>query len=182
MKQGELHVLCNVPEWKPLGSMLDLFQFSDIIVYDSKTLNNLQIFEKAMEPIYYMLPFILLEVGFSPLKYKDLPNMSPFVCKRLLPTQVPQTKKRYLKFIIQFLVFCFILVTKIKKTYLVINVACSGDCGIYAIKYLEYLIADKGLDAVKDEHMRFQQKKLCVDLFYNNLASQVVIYNFLIVQ
>ena len=82
--------LCIVLEYKPLSSIPDLFWFMGYhSVWFRSKLNNLHIFDKAMEPICYMLPFLLLNVGFSPLKYKDLANMSPFFCKRLLPAQVP---------------------------------------------------------------------------------------------
>ena len=46
---------------------------------------------------------------------------------------------------------------------------CNGDCGIYVIKHLEYLIAEKDLLEVVDKNMRFWREKLCVDIFYHNL-------------
>lgn len=46
---------------------------------------------------------------------------------------------------------------------------CSGDCGIYAIKHLEYLLAKLPLDDVVDQNIQFCRDKLCVDLFYHHL-------------
>ncbi|XP_062117772.1 uncharacterized protein LOC133831485 [Humulus lupulus] len=45
----------------------------------------------------------------------------------------------------------------------------SGDCGVYVIKHLEYLLAKKPLSEVNDDNMDFFRKKTCVDLFYHNL-------------
>ncbi|XP_062085260.1 uncharacterized protein LOC133791349 [Humulus lupulus] len=45
----------------------------------------------------------------------------------------------------------------------------SGDCGVYVIKHLEYLLAKKSLSEVNDDNMDFFRKKTCVDLFYHNL-------------
>ena len=45
----------------------------------------------------------------------------------------------------------------------------NGDYGIYVIKHLEHLIANKSLTNVVDMHMCFWREKLYVDLFYNNL-------------
>ena len=71
------------------------FSSWDITVYDSnQSLNSVERFEATMEPMCYMPLRLLRENGFNPCKYKDLSTLAPFVCKRLLPTRVPQTKKR----------------------------------------------------------------------------------------
>ncbi|PON31510.1 Ulp1 protease family, C-terminal catalytic domain containing protein [Parasponia andersonii] len=47
--------------------------------------------------------------------------------------------------------------------------AKSGDCGIFVVKHLEYLLADIPLSNVVDDVMKHSRQKLCVDLFYKNI-------------
>ena len=42
-----------------------------------------------------------------------------------------------------------------RKSYQIQTLSCSGDCGIFALKHLEYLIADKELPDVVDKNMIF---------------------------
>ena len=49
------------------------------------------------------------------------------------------------------------------------SLSCNDDYGIYVIKHLEHLIANKPLTNMVDLHMCVWMEKLCIDLFYNNL-------------
>ena len=71
------------------------FRSQDIKVYDSdKSLNSVEKFKVAIEPICHMLPGLLCESKFNPHKYKNLSTLALFIYKRLLPATIPQTKKR----------------------------------------------------------------------------------------
>ncbi|RYE04983.1 MAG: hypothetical protein EOP33_07880 [Rickettsiaceae bacterium] len=46
---------------------------------------------------------------------------------------------------------------------------CSGDCGMFALKYVEHVVLNESFDTLQSENMRMFRKKWCVDLFYNHL-------------
>lgn len=46
---------------------------------------------------------------------------------------------------------------------------CSGDCGMYAIKYVEHLMAGLKLDTIIDDNMELFRQKWCTDLFYRDV-------------
>ncbi|XP_062079045.1 uncharacterized protein LOC133783573 [Humulus lupulus] len=45
----------------------------------------------------------------------------------------------------------------------------SGDCGVYAIKYIEHLMVGLPLEAICDENMEVFRNKWTTDLWYQNL-------------
>ena len=45
---------------------------------------------------------------------------------------------------------------------------CSGDCGVYVLKFLEFLISKKNIMDVNDANMEFFRRQLTVDLFFHN--------------
>ncbi|KAM6548176.1 hypothetical protein CsatB_019852 [Cannabis sativa] len=46
----------------------------------------------------------------------------------------------------------------------------SGDCGVYALEYIEHLMLNRSLDNITDDNMRMFRDRWCVDLFYQNLT------------
>ncbi|XP_060969515.1 uncharacterized protein LOC115713230 [Cannabis sativa] len=46
----------------------------------------------------------------------------------------------------------------------------SGDCGVYALEYIEHLMLNRSLDNITDDSMRMFRDRWCVDLFYQNLT------------
>ncbi|XP_060973197.1 uncharacterized protein LOC133038834 [Cannabis sativa] len=44
----------------------------------------------------------------------------------------------------------------------------SGDCGVYALEYIEHLMLNRSLDNITDDSMRMFRDRWCVDLFYQN--------------
>ena len=55
------------------------------------------------------------------------------------------------------------------KSILCINfvvLSFSGDCGMFAIKYVEHILVDAGFDTLLSENMRTFRKKWSTDLFF----------------
>ena len=69
----------------------------------------------------------------------------------------------------------------------VVMIFCSGDCGMYAIKYIEHLLCGLPLDTIINDNMSLFRKKWSVDLWYQDatpwvfLGCAICIYIFWLV-
>ena len=124
-------------------------------------------FENKMSRWGKMLPYLIQSSGLLSHR-KDVQLQAEkvhFEFTRLGTEKVPQTKTRYNSVNHIYIANNHYGLPIIKKLYFL----CSGDCGVYVIKHLEYLLAKKPLSEVNDNNMDFFRKKTCLDLFYHNL-------------
>ena len=136
-------------------------------MYDSnQNMNSNEALEAAMEPMCTMLPNYCMSLDLTHKNTRTLQHVRRLFSKGYTHHKSNKEKKKRVTPMYVLLHIVYILFRR--KTYQIQTLPCSGDCGIFAIKHMENLIANKELYDGVDKNTRFWREKLCVNLFYHN--------------